>query len=378
MSWKNTSRAVNGLVAALCVVTVVGLVMLWPTGESTSELASNLSLDSSGATVIAIERTPCEFDGADNCASATAQLDSGREIELSFGGSASDPKLAVGDEIRVSPAGPGQYTFVDFERKKPVALLALIFASIVIVFGRLRGFLALIGLAASLAIVLAFIVPAILDGREPFVVAIIGSFAVMLVTLGMTHGIGLTSRAAALGTGSSLLITAGLALLFTNAGNITGFSSEEATILQSTGGDLSLSGLVLAGIIIAALGVLDDLTVSQASAVMAIRKANPTQGFKQLYDGALSVGRDHVAATVNTLVLAYVGASLPVLLIFSVGGTSPLDALNSEAVAEQIIGTLVGSIGLVAAVPITTAIAAGLASRLPRDQEVDIGHVHAH
>lgn len=382
MSWNLASRAVTGLIALLCVVTVAGIVVLWPTGESSSELAENLKLDSFKAVVVAVAKVPCDFgvDRGAGCIVATAKLDSGkgRKIELNFAGATTDPKLTIGDDIRVSPVGQGQYSFVDFERKRPVALLALIFGLIVIVFGRLRGLLALVGLGTSLAIVLLFIVPAILDGREPVAVALIGSFAVMLVTLGLTHGVGLTSRAAALGTAASLLITAALAVIFIGAGNITGYSSDEATILQSTGGNLSLSGLVLAGIIIAALGVLDDLTVSQASAVLALRKADPRQDFKQLYSGALAIGRDHVAATVNTLVLAYVGASLPILLIFVVGGTSASDALNSEAVAVQIIGTLVGSIGLVAAVPITTAIAAGLASRLPLDQEINVGHSHAH
>jgi uncharacterized membrane protein len=130
---------------------------------------------------------------------------------------------------------------------------------------------------------------------------------------------------------------------------------------------------VLAGIVIAALGVLDDLTVSQASAVFALRRAGPAQSTGDLYRGAVSVGRDHVAATVNTLVLAYVGASLPVLLVFSVGDTPFADAINFEAVAEQVIGTLVGSIGLIAAVPPTTGIAAALAVRSPLD---DSAHAH--
>lgn len=378
------------MVGVLCAVTVAGLVLLWPTGDSTSELAKNLTLRSVAASVVASERVSCggpsveagqsPNDSSQICLAVTAKLESGRggTIELQMGGASSDPRLAPGDKIRVAPSGGGTYSFVDYERKQPIVLLALLFALIVVVFGRWRGFLAMIGLAASLAIVLWFIIPAILGGSEPVAVAIVGAFAVMLVTLGLTHGIGLTSRAAALGTATALLLTASLAVLFIEAGNITGFSSDEATILNATGGNLSLSGLVLAGIIIAALGVLDDLTVSQASAVLALRQADPTQGFTGLYRGALGIGRDHVAATVNTLVLAYVGASLPVLLIFTVGGTPVGDALNSEAVAAQIIGTLVGSIGLITAVPITTAIAAMLASRLPIDAVIAThqGHVH--
>lgn len=376
------------LVGALCAFTIVGLFVLWPTGKSDSELAGNLKLHTVTATIVSATRGSCAAEGAGSidgskdlaCVSLTAKLNNpaARTIELQLGGASSDPKLAVGDKIRVASAGGGTFSFVDYERRQPLVLLALLFSLIVIVFGRWRGLFALIGLAASLLIVLKFIVPAILDGEEPVAVAIVGSFAVMLVTLGLTHGTGLTSRAAALGTAASLLITVALAVIFTNMGSITGFSSEEATILQATGGNLSLSGLVLAGITIAALGVLDDLTVSQASAVLALRQADPSQSFMQLYNGALAIGRDHVAATVNTLVLAYVGASLPVLLIFTVGGTSAGDALNSEAVAEQIIGTLVGSIGLITAVPITTAIAALLASKLPADVKLNVHLAHAH
>lgn len=387
MDFTTASRTVTILVGALCATTVIGLIALWPTGESKSELAGNLKLKSVSATVIATERASCAAPGATgeetadlpSCLVVEAEVDAETDpITIQLGGSSSDPKISVGDKIRVADTGDGNYSFVDFERKKPLALLAILFGLIVILFGRWRGFLALIGLAASLLVVLAFIVPAILEGKAPIAVALIGSLAVMLVTLGLTHGTGLTSRAAALGTAASLMLTAALALIFISAGSITGFSSDEATILQASGGDLSLSGLVLAGIIIAALGVLDDLTVSQSSAVLALRKADPTQNFKQLYSGAIGIGRDHVAATVNTLVLAYVGASLPVLLIFSVGGTGIGDALNSEAVAEQIIGTLVGSIGLIAAVPTTTAIAALLASKLPEHAEIDVHAGHSH
>ncbi|MDQ3871692.1 MAG: YibE/F family protein, partial [Chloroflexota bacterium] len=176
---------------------------------------------------------------------------------------------------------------------------------------------------------------------------------------------------------ASLALTVALAVTFANLTEITGLSSEEAVLLQVGQSDLSLEGLVLAGMVIGALGVLDDVTVSQASAVMALRRANPAQRFADLYRGALTVGRDHVAATVNTLVLAYAGASLPILLIFSVGETPFADAVSKEAVAEQIVATLVGSIGLISAVPITTALAALLAARLPTEK-IEVEPVHAH
>jgi len=229
----------------------------------------------------------------------------------------------------------------------------------------------------SVLIVVEFVIPALLEDKPPVAVALVGSFAVMLVTIALAHGLGPKSLAAMLGTGASLVATVLLALLFTNVAELTGFSSEEASLLQANDPTLSLTGLVLAGMVIGALGVLDDVTVSQASTVMALRSANPAQRARELYRGALSVGRDHVAATVNTLVLAYAGASLPVLLVFGIAGTEFADTINREAVAEQVIAMLVGSIGLILAVPVTTALAAALATRLPPEHVRESGgHVH--
>jgi uncharacterized membrane protein len=199
----------------------------------------------------------------------------------------------------------------------------------------------------------------------------------VLATIPVAHGLGAKALAACLGTTCALLLTAGLASVFTGLAHLSGISSEGTAFLGATGIVPSLEGLLLAGMVIAALGVLDDLTVSQASTVMALRRANPALGFSALVRGALSVGHDHIAATVNTLVLAYAGASLPVLLIFGIGNTPFADAVNSEAVAEQVVGMLVGSVGLIAAVPITTVLAAALALRLP-ERALRETHAHAH
>jgi uncharacterized membrane protein len=257
-------------------------------------------------------------------------------------------------------AGPG-YAFYDFQRGTPMLILAIAFAAIVLLFARWRGALSLAGLGFSLAVVLLFVVPAILDGKPALAVAVVGGLAVALITIPLAHGAGPKSLAALLGTAVSLLLTALLALIFTEATHLTGMSSEEGTFLQLAGADLSLEGLLLAGMVIGALGVLDDVTVSQASTVLALRSANPTLRFRQLFGTALRVGRDHVSATVNTLVLAYVGASLPLLLIFSSADLGVGEALSTELVAKEVVATLVGSIGLIAAVPLTTALAAVLA-----------------
>jgi uncharacterized membrane protein len=246
------------------------------------------------------------------------------------------------------------------------------------VLGRWHGVRALAGLGLSLVIVTGFLVPSILDGHPPLAAALVGGLAVMVVTLILAHGLGLTSLAAMLGTAAALALTALLALLAVRAANITGLSSEQSTLLiAGIGQDISLQGLVLAGMVVGALGVLDDVTVAQASTVLALRRANDQLGFRRLFGGALAVGRDHLGATVNTLVLAYAGAALPVLLIFHTSATPFTEAVNREPVAEQLVAMLVGSIGLIAAVPLTTAVAAALAAALPV-AAIPTGHQHAH
>jgi uncharacterized membrane protein len=182
-----------------------------------------------------------------------------------------------------------------------------------------------------------------------------------------------------LGTTVSLVLVGVLAVVFTGLTNLTGFSSEEASLLAVGNSDISISGLLVAGIIIGALGVLDDVTISQSSTVMALRAADPKQSFRRLYGRAIEVGRDHVSATVNTLVLAYVGSSLPVLLVFGSGELGLVDAANLEIVAKEIVATLVGSIGLIAAVPITTALAAWMTDSLSEAElreAAEGGHHH--
>jgi len=313
--------------------------------------------------------------------------ENGREDAFSTVGEASTAAFTTGDRIRVArneiPPGAdaakiGRYTFTTYERRPPMLILLAIFAVLVLLLGRWRGALSLVGLAVSLAVVLGFIVPAILDGKSPVGVAVTGALAIMFATITLAHGFGPKSLAAALGTAASLCLTIGLALGFSELAHLTGFSSEEANLLVATSPDLSLEGLVIAGVLIGALGVLDDVTVTQASTVLALQRADPSQGIGQLYRGALAVGRDHVAATVNTLVLAYAGSSLTILLLLSVDGPAFADSVNSEAIAEQIVSTLLGSIGLVAAVPITTALAALLATSLPPNALAKVEAAHSH
>jgi len=384
------TRAFNLVAAALAVATVVGLLVLWP-GQVESQVAQGIAVDSERANVDRVEEGFCAGFATQQCQFVKARIQSGPEtgkrieIQLSAGGL--DPDVDPGDEIRVAKApkppegapavaGTG-YTLYDFERRGAMLILAALFAVVVLVFARWRGALSLVGLAISLALVLVFVVPAILDGKSPLLVAVTGSMAVALTTIPLAHGWGPKSLAALLGTAASLVLTALLALLFTNLTHLTGLSSEEAIFLQIGNADVSLQGLLLAGMVIGALGVLDDVTISQASTVLALRRANPGLGLRRLFGLALDVGRDHVSATVNTLVLAYVGAALPILLLFSAADLGVGDAVNLEVVAKEIVATLVGSIGLIAAVPITTGLAALLALSVEPDK-LGAEDVHTH
>jgi uncharacterized membrane protein len=374
------------------VSTLIGVYELWPEDRSLPAATGANTLDTEQAEVTAIRSEPCPVPGARECLRVTARLETGRddgeETTFAVVDAARQVGLDVGDEVRLAPnplppgasiggVRPDRYSLADFERRMPLLWLALAFAVLVVVSGRWKGARALAGLALSLVIVVGFVVPAILDGGSPEGVALVGALAIMLVTIPLAPGPGPTAVAACLGTTASLLLTLGLASVFTDLAHITGLSSEEAIYLRATSGEVSLQGLLLAGMVIGALGVLDDLTVTQSSIVLALRRANPSLGTAGLVRGALAVGHDHIAATVNTLFLAYAGAALPVLLIFNLSGTSFSDAINSEAVATEVVATLVGSIGLIAAVPVTTAIAALLATRSAAGS-LPAPHLHAH
>jgi uncharacterized membrane protein len=378
-------RTYLGAAVAVAIATALAIVLLWPADPPRSKLAGFAAKTERG-TVERITPFPCAGFQTDRCRRVAVRLETGPEagktVTLELGTSALDPELARGDELRVArdvggPGVPGgtRYSLADFERRAPMLWLAIGFAVLIVLLGRLRGALSLLGLGISLAVVILFVIPAILAGEPPLAVAIAGSLAIMLATILLAHGVNAKSLAAVLGTTTSLLLTVGLAVLFTGLTHLTGISSEESTLLQANQSGVSLEGLLVAGMVIAALGVLDDLTVSQASTVMAVHAARPNQRFGELYRRGVAVGRDHVTATVNTLVLAYVGASLPVLLVLTLAEAGPLETVNYEIVAKEVVGTLVGSIGLVAAVPVTTALAALLPARVAAGSE---SNVHEH
>jgi uncharacterized membrane protein len=351
----------------LIAATLAGLLILWP--SQSNESVAGAADERFDATVTAVTQRECEGlpgGGAFSCARVRARLDAGPDegqtVEFEMAESAGVRKIAEGDAIRLGHApGAGQaqqYYFADYQRDLPLALLGLLFAAFVVVLSRWRGLTALVGLVLSLIVLIEFVIPAIVEGSNPVLVAIVGAALVMFVTLYLAHGANAMTTTAILGTLGSLLLTGVLAVLFVGAARFTGLASEEATFLQISAEQVNLQGLLLGGIIIGTLGVLDDVTVTQASAVWQLHLANPSYGVRELYASALRIGRDHIASTVNTLVLAYAGASLPLLILFSLSSRPLGELMTTEVIAEEIVRTLVGSIGLVASVPITTFLAA--------------------
>lgn len=370
--------ALTAAVVPFVLATMAGLVLLWPSNARVLTQAE-LPTDLIDGEVTGVTPVECRGEGPSEvgCKSIDVRLveggRTGGTVSIELVDEASSPDLKVGDDIVVAYAPEAveelQYYFADYQRKPPLMILGSLFALFVVLLGRWRGVAALAGFAISLAILIWFVLPAILQGISPLLVSITGASAVMLVALYLAHGVNVRTTTALLGTFASLALTGGLAYMFVELARLSGFSSEEAFFLRASAEQVNLKGLVLGGIIIGSLGVLDDVTITQASAVWELHIANPAYSFKQIYRSALRIGRDHIASTVNTLVLAYAGAALPLLVLFSLAEARIGDVLNGEIIAEEIVRTLVGSIGLVAAVPITTALAAFVVVRRDPEEE---------
>lgn len=251
------------------------------------------------------------------------------------------------------------YYLRDHVRRVPIWALAFFFAVLVILVGGWQGAWSLLGLAASFAVITRFIIPGILSGHNALTISILGSLAIMLTTLLIAHGVNRKTWIAVGGTAISLLLTGLLAALAVRGAQLTGLASEDAVSLSVlTGGVIDARGLLLGGIIIGTLGVLDDITTAQSASVFELRRANPALTARELYWRAMNIGREHIASTTNTLVLAYAGAGLPLLMLLAVQPAHLGILISYETLSTEIVRTLVGSIGLVAAVPITTALAA--------------------
>ncbi|MFB8268232.1 YibE/F family protein [Streptomyces sp. NPDC055955] len=385
---QHLRKVIAAVLIPFSVAVVVGLVVLWP-GGAPSHARTGVGFDrqTQQGTVIRVDKVDCrsvnasgdtptgdtstaegrsaEQQAKGTCEKATVRVDGGKDTGHTFTEIVqpdSPRQLHENQKVIVAyaPDAPKelQYSVTDVNRRLPMTLLAGIFALAVVVVGRLRGVMALVALAVSFLVLTFFILPAILQGSNPLVVAVVGASAIMLIALYMCHGPTARTSVAVLGTLVSLLLIGLLGSLFIGWAALTGNTDDNTGLIHGLYPSIDMSGLLLAGVIIGSLGVLDDVTVTQTSAVWELHQADPTMGRRGLYRAGIRIGRDHIASVVNTLVLAYAGAALPLLLLFSIAQSGVGTVANSELVAEEIVRTLVGSIGLVASVPVTTALAA--------------------
>ena len=321
--------------------------------------------------VASIGLVGCEFDPSVECTSVELDLlegpgSPGPATFVLFPGQ--DPGLSIGDEVQITFESDGAivgiarasiqttYQYADSQRRWFLALLVALFAAAVIALGRWRGVAAVAGLGLSLVVVIIWLIPSLLDGNSPSIVALTAASAVAFLALYVSHGFTRMSTVALIGTLGALALTTLLSVLTVALGNFTGFTSEESTLLLLLDG-IDIRGLMLAGIVIGAAGALDDVTVTQASAINQIRLADPSLSRSNLFARGMTIGRAHVGSIVNTLMLAYLGAALPLTILFVIAQQSLGTVANSEVVAVEIVRTIVGTIGIIAAVPLTTWLA---------------------
>ncbi|MFI1419781.1 YibE/F family protein [Streptomyces sp. NPDC020731] len=385
---QHLRKVIAAILIPFTAAVLIGLAVLWPGGAPAHERTGvGFDRQTQRATVTKVVELSCQSVNASGgvptgdtstaegssaqqqaggtCKKATIRVDTGDDKGRTFNEIVQPDQsrqLSEGQKVVVAyePSAPEdlQYSVTDVDRRFPMALLAGIFALAVVAVGRLRGVMALVALAISFLVLNFFILPAILQGSNPLVVAVVGASAIMLIALYLCHGLSARTSVAVLGTLISLLLIGFLGSVFIGWAALTGNTDDNTGLIHGLYPGIDMSGLLLAGVIIGSLGVLDDVTVTQTSAVWELHEANPSTGWRGLYRAGIRIGRDHIASVVNTLVLAYAGAALPLLLLFSIAQSSVGTVANSELVAEEIVRTLIGSIGLVASVPVTTALAA--------------------
>jgi uncharacterized membrane protein len=360
--FRNAARVLRWIVAACAVFVVAGAILLWPDRGGGGSDPFSLRADPVDARITSVTESECLGDPESTCVTVEFELTSGDDAgETGTISTFGSGQFDRGDAIRVIPSttasGEPMYSFYDFQRTTPMLVLVFLFVAAVVALGRWRGVGALAGLAVSLFVIVRFALPSLVDGNNTVAVAIVTAGAVAIVALYLAHGFGPATDVALLSTFASLALTGLLAWFFVEFAELTGLTDDTSFTLQTLGSGIDPRGILLAGIVIGSLGVLDDVTVTQVSAVGELHRSNPTASRRTLFTGALRIGRDHISSTVNTLFLAYAGAALPLLLLFSEINESVTSVATREIVATEIVRAIVGSIGLVASVPISTWLA---------------------
>lgn len=366
------------VLAAVAVATLVGVGLLWPSGDAADDLRGSIDFASGDTTFpeavvdrvlpacapVSTGTQPTDEQPA--CGRLSARVAEGAgegdEVEVDVPPQVSAAGLESGDRVVLlrTPGAEGQpptYGYFEIARSTPLWLLAALFVVVVLAVARLRGLMALVGLAFAGLVVGLFVVPALLTGESAVAVALVASTAIMYVVLYTTHGVSLRTSAALAGTLAGMGLTAAIGWWSVTSANLTGVVDEGGQILTTYAGEVRLQQLLVAAVVIAGLGVLNDVTITQASAVWELRAAAPTMTRARLFSSGMRIGRDHIASTIYTIVFAYAGTALTLILAVSLYDRSWLDLLGTEEIAEELVRSFATSIGLVLAVPATTLIA---------------------
>ncbi|WP_309135732.1 YibE/F family protein [Cellulomonas sp.] len=389
------------VVLAVGVAALAGIALTWPTGPRVQEDPTQAgAVDFVTATVVGAQWRTCDGTVEDvepdgtvpaevRCLAVTAQLPEGVadggtvEVVATAGLAPADVPPGTRVVLERYPEADGQpevWAWGDFARGVPLTALAVVFALLTVVVAGVRGLRALLGLALAFGVLGAYLLPAVVAGENPLVVALCASAAIVVTVLYLAHGVSLRTTTALVGTLAGLALVTGLGVVGAALAHLEPVTSEDTFQLSRLLGDDGvdvLRGVFLCGVVLAGLGVLNDVTITQASAVWELRAADPGAGVRELFTRGMRIGRDHIASTVYTIAFAYAGASLPVLLLLEVYSQPLARTLTSGAFAEEIVRTLAGSIGLVLAIPLTTLIAAVVAGGTPHAEvAADRGHVH--
>jgi uncharacterized membrane protein len=361
------------VLAAALALTVVGLLTLWPDGDEVDDLRGSVSFAAEGVTFpeATVEKVApaCESltEPAEGCGTlevtVAGGVDKGTVAEVDVPPQVSAAGLQQGDRVELvrTPGAEGEpatLAYFNIERSRSLWLLGGLFALVVVLVARWRGLMSLVGLAFAGGVVGLFVLPALLVGESPVPVAVVGAVAIMYVVLYTTHGFSIRTSAALAGTLGGIALTAAIGAWAVGASHLTGVTGEEGGVLTAYAGALDFQALLVAAVVIAGLGVLNDVTITQASAVWELRGAAPTMSRRSLFASAMRIGRDHIASTIYTIVFAYAGTALLLLLVVSLYDRPLLDLVGTDEIATEIVRSLTSSIGLVLAVPLTTVIAA--------------------
>jgi uncharacterized membrane protein len=387
---RRLAAVLTAVVLVIATLAVAAMIALWPSDDQVPRSENPYGAEGVStvdATVTGVDPFDCNSGGegpdgtvevAGDCAHVTATVDGGGDGEgdaATFDLDASRYKAGIspGDDIqliRIEPEGQAaSYEFLDFRRGVPLIALAAIFAVLVVAIARWRGLFALVGIGVTLLALTKFMLPAFLAGESPLAVAVVGSTVIMIVVLYLAHGVSIRTTSALFGTLVGIALTALVGVAATGWSQLSGIGSEDDQRLIATVPDISLSAIVAGTMVIAGLGVLNDVTVTQASAVWEMRALQPAARGAAVFASAMRIGRDHIASSVYTLVFAYAGSAMTVLLLATAYQRGLADIATTEEIGQEIVRTLVGAIGLVLAVPVTTLFAVWLAPRRIEEPE---------